>query len=119
MIRKQVGRLYELRSAFVHTGEVLASESQRREVLELVRTVLNVRLMICRWHNLKQDKLIFKQYKVGLDIFWLKDESLKIPPIFPRQTSSPPRPWRTWKRPSRNSLRLRRIFAVRTLKFSG
>ena len=39
-IRTQVGNLYKLRSSFVHTGEVLVAESQRREVLELVRTVL-------------------------------------------------------------------------------
>lgn len=39
-LRKQVGRLYELRSSFVHTGEVQATEDQRRHCLDLVRAVL-------------------------------------------------------------------------------
>lgn len=39
-LRKHIGRLYEFRSSFVHTGEVYVSESQQRSGLELVRLAL-------------------------------------------------------------------------------
>jgi hypothetical protein len=39
-IRKQIGRLYEFRSSFVHTGAVNVAEFEQHEALELVRAVL-------------------------------------------------------------------------------
>jgi hypothetical protein len=39
-IRRQVGRLYDFRSSFVHTGEVRVTEAERRASLELIGSVL-------------------------------------------------------------------------------
>ena len=39
-LRKEVGRLYDFRSSFVHTGEVQLTEDQRRHCLGLVGAVL-------------------------------------------------------------------------------
>jgi hypothetical protein len=39
-LRKRLNRLYEVRSSFVHSGETLAPESERRAGLEIVHRVL-------------------------------------------------------------------------------
>ena len=66
-----------------------------------------------RFKRFAYDDLV-KRDKVNLDIFWLKDDSLEDSAIFPRQTSSPPRSWKTFRRVWNSSAKLPANWAERT-----